>query len=374
MTLTLAARSHMRQFVHLPACGLLLAALLALALPGGLAAQPFGQYLSFSGGTGAVTIPDSPALNPTTAFTVEFWVNLTSYKPSDEMDLLGKGWTHSWALFVTPSGLLRSYLRGYTTGLPGTGTFHDAGTIPLHEWTHVALVFDGVNRYHYIDGELVGTFPEPGGPLPASPQPVELGSDPDYHGRTLNGFLDEVRLWNVARSQAQIRSTLQGFTGGTTGLVAFWTLNGNTTDVFAGHNGTLTGSPLPTYPLPPAVILFCAPGPTSLCLDGRFVVTAKFRNGPQGTPEQVATPASCSNADSGLFWFFSPDNWEVMVKTIDACSLNERFWVFSAATTNVYYRMEVYDIRSGVNRIYFNYSGPPAPAVTDVNAFATCPV
>ena len=29
-------------------------------------------------------------------------------------------------------------------------------------------------------------------------------------------------------------------------------------------------------------------------------------------------------------------------------------------------------IVAGVNKIYFNYPGPPAPAVTDTGAFATC--
>jgi len=108
-------------------------------------------------------------------------------------------------------------------------------------------------------------------------------------------------------------------------------------------------------------------------LGTRFLVTARFRVGPQTNPESPATPVACTNPGSGLFWFFSAANWEVMVKTIDGCGLNSAFWVFTAATTNVFYRMEVYDVRSGVNRIYFNYPGPPAPAVTDVNAFATCP-
>ena len=39
----------------------------------------------------------------------------------------------------------------------------------------------------------------------------------------------------------------------------------------------------------------------------------------------------------------------------------------------VFYRMTVYDIHAGAQKIYFNYPGPPAPAVTDVTAFATCP-
>ena len=80
-----------------------------------------------------------------------------------------------------------------------------------------------------------------------------------------------------------------------------------------------------------------------------------------------------ANPGSGLFWFFAADNWEVMVKALNGCGLNSRYWIFSAATTNVFYRMEVFDYHTGPQRIYFNYSGPPAPAVTDINAFATCP-
>jgi len=77
--------------------------------------------------------------------------------------------------------------------------------------------------------------------------------------------------------------------------------------------------------------------------------------------------------NSGLFWFFSSDNWEIMVKALNGCGLNNRYWIFSAATTNVFYRMEVFDTVGLEQKIYFNYPGPPAPAVTDTDAFATCP-
>jgi len=44
------------------------------------------------------------------------------------------------------------------------------------------------------------------------------------------------------------------------------------------------------------------------------------------------------------------------------------------AAKKIAYDIEARDlIRAGVNKVYFNYPGPPAPAVTDVNAFATCP-
>jgi hypothetical protein len=344
---------------------LLLAFLVLAALPGGLAAQPFGEYLGFTGGTGRVVVPHSPALNPTSAFTFEAWINLSSTTGCHS--IAGKGYREAWWVAVC-NGMLRSYLKG-------NGSLYDSGFVPTNEWTHVAVVFDGVHHTHYIDGELVGTPRPESGPLTTSTNNVEIGGDVDFEGNSPNGYIDEVRLWNVARTQAQIRSVLQGFSATTphVGLVAFWPLNGNENDIFAGHNGSLAGSPTPIFPLPPPVISSCSPSPSALCLGTRFLVTARFRVGPQTNPESPATPVACANPDSGLFWFFSAANWEVMVKTIDACGLNSAFWVFSAATTNVFYRMEVYDVRSAVNRIYFNYPGPPAPAVTDVNAFATCP-
>ena len=111
---------------------------------------------------------------------------------------------------------------------------------------------------------------------------------------------------------------------------------------------------------------------TFACLNTHFSVGIQFRDPNTGVYGQ-ATVVDCQNPDSALFWFFASNAWEVMVKTVNACSLDNRYWVFTAAATNVFYRLEVLDVRAGVNKVYFNYPGPPAPAVTDTAAFATCP-
>ncbi len=78
-------------------------------------------------------------------------------------------------------------------------------------------------------------------------------------------------------------------------------------------------------------------------------------------------------ADSGLFFFFSEDNWETLVKVLDGANFNQHFWVFAAATTNVEYTLRVTDTVTGETRNYDNALGSSAPAVTDTSAFATCP-
>ena len=115
----------------------------------------------------------------------------------------------------------------------------------------------------------------------------------------------------------------------------------------------------------------CTPTATNLCLNrGRFRVEVAWdANGSSGSGRIV--PAASAN--SGLFWFFAPDNWEVMVKVLDGCGVNGRYWVFAAGTTNVHYVLTVTDTATGNVARYENPAGKPAAAVTDVDAFQTCP-
>ncbi|MEL7061062.1 MAG: hypothetical protein AAGN46_13655 [Acidobacteriota bacterium] len=79
------------------------------------------------------------------------------------------------------------------------------------------------------------------------------------------------------------------------------------------------------------------------------------------------------SSDSGLFYFFDEDNWELLVKVLDGCGLNQHYWVFSAATTDVEFTLTVTDTLRNVTRVYENPLGVSAPAITDTAAFATCP-
>lgn len=110
---------------------------------------------------------------------------------------------------------------------------------------------------------------------------------------------------------------------------------------------------------------------TVQCLnDDRFRVEIDWRTpqGPGGSA--VGLPRT---DDSGLFFFFNPDNWEMLVKVLDGCNVNNHFWVFHAATTDVEYTLRVTDSLTGMTRDYGNDLGRPAPAIIDTQAFATCP-
>ena len=57
---------------------------------------------------------------------------------------------------------------------------------------------------------------------------------------------------------------------------------------------------------------------------------------------------------------------------LDGCAVNEHFWVFAAATTNVETTLRVTDAANGEVREYLNPLGVAASAITDTTAFATC--
>ena len=116
----------------------------------------------------------------------------------------------------------------------------------------------------------------------------------------------------------------------------------------------------------------CRPSESVLCLhDGRFEVQVDWRDFADGqgygrpVPQDPERPF---HADSGLFWFFDPDNLELMVKVLDGCGLNQRFWVFLAPASTVAYDVTVTDHVTGAVRTYHNEAGNTPALTADTDA------
>jgi PKD repeat protein len=117
----------------------------------------------------------------------------------------------------------------------------------------------------------------------------------------------------------------------------------------------------------------CEPGPNTLCLrNRRFEVSIELTGQPEST---FANTVPGQTGDSGLFWFFDPSNWEVLVKVLDGCEVTGSYWVFAASTTDQGYILTVTDRsedHDGTSVQYVNQPGNPAPAITDTGALAVC--
>ncbi len=110
----------------------------------------------------------------------------------------------------------------------------------------------------------------------------------------------------------------------------------------------------------------CRAGHGALCLDGgRFLVRALWK-------APIATVGDAGEVpltpDTGAFWFFDPDNVELVVKAIDGGGTNGHEWLFYGALSNVEYSLDVTDSLTGEARRYFNPAGRFASA-GDILAF-----
>lgn len=114
----------------------------------------------------------------------------------------------------------------------------------------------------------------------------------------------------------------------------------------------------------------CDAGDTTLCLQGdRFQVEVEWRDFAETGDGRVVERKN----DEGLFFFFDPNNTELLVRLLDNCAFNDNFWVFYSATTDVGFELKITDTQTGSQKTFNNPLGQPANAITDTSAFATCP-
>ncbi len=114
----------------------------------------------------------------------------------------------------------------------------------------------------------------------------------------------------------------------------------------------------------------CVADANTLCLHGgRFSVRADWRSNPAESVEGFGFERT---EKAGEFAFFDPDNLELLVKVLEGCAVNGRWWVFTAGATDVEYVLVITDHETNTTRTYFNPLRTPGRATRDVQAFA-CP-
>ncbi len=183
---------------------------------------------------------------------------------------------------------------------------------------------------------------------------------------TSSGFVPGIGLYDPFE---QLTAGAYNAQGGTSTLLVF-TLNASGTWRI-GVSGDTDETGAYTLTLECSAAASCVPDPTALCLNnGRFRVAATFLT-PDGRSGNGQTVPETS--DTGLFWFFSASNIEAIVKVVNGCAFNDRYWVFAAGLTNVQVVLTVTDTSTGETRTYTNPQGTPFAAIQDTNAFAACP-
>jgi hypothetical protein len=180
----------------------LLLFILPILLGWSIANAQTGQALNFDGND-RVVVPYAPGLNQTSEMTVEAWIN-----PSDISSfkiIAGEWWSPSFFHFNLLNGYLEIYFDG---ALKAT----DPTLMPLNTWTHVAFtastITDEVKLYR--NGVQVGTTGSyTPAAFPSSTMDFIIG-DKNTSGSSFAfvGNIDEVRLWDVARTETEIATNM----------------------------------------------------------------------------------------------------------------------------------------------------------------------
>ncbi|PYR56190.1 MAG: hypothetical protein DMF91_22500, partial [Acidobacteria bacterium] len=119
-------------------------------------------------------------------------------------------------------------------------------------WNHVAATYDGNKWQLFLNGNLEKEVVVGRPPRSDSIQHAAIGSALTSTGAAagfFNGVIDEVRIWNVARTQQQIQDGMSGEILSAPNLLGRWGLNENSGTSVAdssGHGvtGTIVGTPL----------------------------------------------------------------------------------------------------------------------------------
>jgi hypothetical protein len=213
--------------------------------------------------------------------TIEFWMYV---KPTDWVAEVNEIYVYGTVGKLQQVGL--DFGMPAVKGMPGNhaslgpytdGIFDDDTGVYLGldsaqaQWLHVAMTWDGPNLTlrTYVNGALkITSKPADATPLLTTASPFYLGCNPPYYG-CFNGLVDELRIWSVRRSDAEIMASYnKALTGTEAGLVGYYQFDDEPGSLTAkdsvssaghtAHTGMLmaaTANAVPTFvtpdPLPP---------------------------------------------------------------------------------------------------------------------------
>jgi hypothetical protein len=264
--------------------------------------QMFGQTQStlfFDGTDDFVDCGTNPELNITGNITIELWIylnsSLTIYERIVEKDwatsywLGGKYGLNGLAFGMDPNGS--------TANLLETGS----NVLSQNVWTHIAGTWDGATLRIYVNGEEVASKPWVNNAVDGSSNSTKLGK---YYGPDnyfFRGYMDEVRIWNVARTQQELRDNMYRELenpGAEANLVAYYGFNegsGQTTsDLSTNSNTGILGGTTAVESSDPAWITSTAPIPYYSVNNGFWGASSTWASGQQA-PTKAWTRAEINH-------------------------------------------------------------------------------
>ena len=169
--------------------------------------SPMGRALIFDGVNNYVDCGNGASLRPTSALTVEAWVNYAGFFSDSAGHAIvseAQYTSNGFMLYQacgTPYNSVRYFVRtdtGLFIGQSGTQLSTDT-------WYHLAMTYDGSALTLYIGGVYDSSVSATGAVKWSGTTPnLYIGSTYTAGGAKFKGLIDDVRIWNVALLEGQL--------------------------------------------------------------------------------------------------------------------------------------------------------------------------
>ncbi len=225
--------------------------------------------LEFDGINDYVLVPDSDSLDLTNGMTIEAWIKPASFHGDNVVLSKWNSPPNSYIFKVFDVGSNRIRIEATTQN--STVDLRGETALSTGNWIHIAATYESGGARVFLngieDGSQMGW-----GEINVTDKDVLIGATP-YYGQWFNGAIDELRVWNYARTPEQLNQW-KGFllTGDEPGLVAYWNFDEGNGDILndltsSRNNGQIygaqwvtSGSPVKVVPEPISGVLFSAGG------------------------------------------------------------------------------------------------------------------
>lgn len=187
--------------------------------------------LNFNGSYGLVVLPNT-AQPTATNFTAESWIYLDPAGSGDQKVIINLSWAGGGRGFAL--NIYKDATGYYFTGgiyLNGSAYYTpNSAYIPVNEWTHIALTWQqNGNLTAYLNGQSAGSVATENKVYVNTLVTTYVGAGDSEGWANFKGKIDDVRFWNITRTQSEIFNNMQKeLTGNESGLVAYYKMSNGT--------------------------------------------------------------------------------------------------------------------------------------------------
>ncbi|NOX48846.1 MAG: T9SS type A sorting domain-containing protein [Chlorobi bacterium] len=262
-----------------------------------------GQYgLGFDGLDDYVNCGNDASLDITGNITIEAWVYSTAINQNNWNRIVEKDWATSYYLGSGDGASTNAIAFGMDPNANQNNVVQTSDNVlNLNVWHHVAGTWDGSTLTIYVDGVLAASMPWVN-PADGSTNNTLIGAYYGAEPHFFDGSLDEVRIWDVSLTQAQIRENMYKELDNPAleaNLVAYYSFNegsGQTSaDLSSNSNTAVLGGTVAIEPSDPIWVTSTAPIPYYTVADGAWTTVTTWANG-QYPPYNAWSRVEINNA------------------------------------------------------------------------------